>query len=140
MEAIYLSLSYLKSLQISISLTICFWIGIEGVQHFVMLVHLFLKLISVGSDWAREILPSDFAVWVLQGLVLSLLLFNICMRLLDKLICHHGMKYHQNPDYIQKYISVSSKLSKAMDILSWCLEAVRVWRGNNRFALIPDWL
>ena len=80
---------------------------------------------------------------VLQGLVLSPLLFNIYMKPLGEIIHHHRMRYHQYADDIQLYITIPGKVSDTVTALSQCLGAVGVWMGNNRFQLNPgktEWL
>lgn len=44
---------------------------------------------------------------------------------------------------ISNYVSTSGQLSDTVNILTWCLEAVRVWIGNNKLQLNPsktEWL
>lgn len=64
---------------------------------------------------------------VLQDLVLSPLLFNIYMKLLGEIIHPPGVRYHQcDGDDAQLYPSACRETSHAVDVVSWCLEVVRV--------------
>lgn len=65
----------------------------------------------------------------------SPLLFIIYMKLLYEITHHYGMKYHQYGHDSQLYISVAGDVSDAVDILSWCLEVMVAWMGNNRLQL-----
>lgn len=69
------------------------------------------------------------------SLVLTPLLFNIYMKLLGKIIRYHGTRYHQYANDTQLYIAVLGEMSDAVGTLLWCLEAVEVSVGNNRFQL-----
>lgn len=71
------------------------------------------------------------------GLVLSPLLFNIYMRLLGEIIRHRRVRYYQCTDDTQMYIFVPGKLSTVVAVLSWFLEAVRVWMGNKKVQMNP---
>lgn len=86
--------------------------------------------VVIGEERSHPLLSR-----VPNGLVLSPLLFNLYMRLLGKLICHLGVKYHQCANHTQLYICAPGKLSDAVEVLSWCLEAVRVWMWSNRLQL-----
>lgn len=50
----------------------------------------------------------------------------------------HRMSYHHYADDAQLYSSVLGEMSDAVEVLSWCLEAVEGWMGNNRLQLNPD--
>lgn len=60
---------------------------------------------------------------------------NIYRKLLCELICHHGVRCHQYPEDSQLFISASGKLRVCVHILSRCLEAMRIWIGENRLQL-----
>lgn len=70
--------------------------------------------------------PQPLFCGVLQDLVLSPVLFNSYMKLLDEIIRHREMKYHQCADSIDLYISIPGEVRDAVDILSRFLETVKV--------------
>lgn len=88
-------------------------------------------VINSSDDWVKSH-PWPLLCGVLQGLILSPLLFN--MRPLDELNCHYGVRYHQYVYDTQFYMSTTGKLSNTMKVL-WCLKVVRVWMGNNRLQI-----
>lgn len=57
----------------------------------------------------------------------------IYMRLLGELICCHRVEYHRYVDDTQLCISVPDELSSAVNVVSQCLEAMRIWMGNKGF-------
>lgn len=59
-----------------------------------------------------------------QGSVLFLLPFNIYMKPPGEFIDHHRMSYHRYADEAPLYISVLGEVSDAVEVLSWCLEAL----------------
>lgn len=66
-----------------------------------------------------------------QSSVLSPFLFNFYMKPLGKIICYNGMKYLQCTDDTQVYIFIPGDTSDAVAVVSWCLEAVGGWMGDN---------
>lgn len=104
-----------------------FWRG--GERNIVLDFFLSPRSVPVGVDWGWEV-PS-------QGSVLSPLLFNIYIKPLLKSSIIMGWDI-SSTDNTQLYISAPGKLSDTIDILSWCLEAVEIWMGNNRFWLNPE--
>lgn len=56
----------------------------------------------------------------------------IYRKTLDKLMCHHGMRYHHYIDDTQLYISGPGKLRNSVDVISWCLGVPEVWMRHKR--------
>lgn len=95
-------------------------------------------LVLIGSERSG---PHTRLCRIPQILVLSLLMFNIYMKPLDKIIRHHGLRYQQYADDAQLY--VSAQLSDAVTYLSHCLESIKGWLGSNRLKLnhgMMEWL
>ncbi|XP_058042561.1 retinoic acid-induced protein 2 isoform X2 [Ahaetulla prasina] len=65
------------------------------------------------------------------------------MKPLGEVISGFGVSYHLYADDTQLYFSTPNHPNKAVEVLSRCLEAVRVWMGRNRLKLNPsktEWL
>lgn len=96
---------------------------------------------SMGGEWSASCLPSyhqqPLLCGILQGSVLTSLLFNIYVKLLDENVHHHGARcLRMRCNY------TSDELSNAVDILSQYLEVVGFQMESNRVQLSPgktDW-
>ena len=75
---------------------------------------------------------------VLQGSVLSPMLFNIYMKPLGAVIWSFGVHCHQYADDTQLYFSFSSSSGEAVDVLNPCLAATMDWMRANKLKLNPD--
>jgi len=76
---------------------------------------------------------------VLQGSVLSPLLFTAYMSAVGKLIESYGLSYHQFTDDTQLLVSMdSTNATPAIDRLAHCSAAVRLWFLQNGLQLNAD--
>ena len=82
--------------------------------------------------------PWSLNCGVLQGLIISPMLFNIYMRPLGGVIRGCGASCHQYTDDTQLYISFSPTTLDAVPSLQHCLEAVLQWVQKNGLRLNPD--
>lgn len=89
--------------------------GIAGEQHCIVLV-LPLRPVPVDVD-SCESSRLQLLLCRLQGLVLSLLLFDFYLKLLDEVIHCPEVKYHQYAIDVQLYISTSGKLNNGVSVL-----------------------
>ncbi|XP_053169630.1 uncharacterized protein LOC128353010 [Hemicordylus capensis] len=82
--------------------------------------------------------PWPLACGVLQGSVLSPMLFNIYMKPLGEVIRGFGLSCQQYADHTQLYLSLSPDPREAVDVLNRGLEAVMGWMWANKLKLNPD--
>ncbi|KAF7242353.1 putative RNA-directed DNA polymerase from transposon BS [Varanus komodoensis] len=82
--------------------------------------------------------PWQICHGVLQGSILSPLLFNSYMKLLGKVIRRCGLRNHQYADDTQLYLSFSTNPGEAVAVLNRCLAEVMGWMRANKLKLNPD--
>ncbi|KAF7246934.1 Transmembrane protease serine 12 [Varanus komodoensis] len=100
---------------------------------------------SYLNDRFQKVVLGDYgsAPWqlchgVLQGSILSTLLFNIYMKLLGEVIRRCGLRNHQYADDTQLYLSFSTNPGEAVAVLNRCLAEVMGWMRANKLKLNPD--
>ncbi|KAF7252275.1 Succinate dehydrogenase assembly factor 3, mitochondrial [Varanus komodoensis] len=82
--------------------------------------------------------PWQLCHGVLQGSILSPLLFNVYMKLLGEVIRRCGLRNHQYADDTQLYLSFSTNQGEAAAVLNRCLAEVMGWMRANKLKLSPD--
>lgn len=106
---------------------------LRGGQHSDVLIHSFFwdwfQLVMNGKDKSRLLYARGC-----QRIWCSPLLFNICFRLLDELICCHRVWYHWYADDIQLYACTPGKLTEIKITSQW-LEAVKIWMGYKQLQM-----
>uniref|UniRef100_A0A8D2L5S4 Reverse transcriptase domain-containing protein n=1 Tax=Varanus komodoensis TaxID=61221 RepID=A0A8D2L5S4_VARKO len=81
--------------------------------------------------------PWQLCHGILQGSILSPLLFNIYMKLLGEVIRRCGLRNHQYADDTQLYLSFSTNPGEAVAVLNRCLAEVMGWMRANKLKLSP---
>lgn len=90
-----------------------------------------------------ESLLSTPTVWGAVGFIALSIPIYIYRKPVDKLIQHHGVKYHHFPDDTQLYISAADKVRNSVDVISWCLGVIGVWIRHKILQWNPakiEWL
>uniref|UniRef100_A0A803TBP9 Reverse transcriptase domain-containing protein n=1 Tax=Anolis carolinensis TaxID=28377 RepID=A0A803TBP9_ANOCA len=93
------------------------------------------QMVSLGDTCS---VPQPLTCGVLQGSVLSPMLFNICMILLGEIIQSFGVQCHLYADDVQLCHSFPPVTKEAVQVLNWCLATVSDWMRANRLKLNSD--
>ena len=100
-----------------------------------MVLVLPLRLVPDGDAWGQLLRKKELLCGIPQGAILSLMLFNIYMKLLGDIIWRHGAGCYQYADDTQIYFSMPPTTVSAKDSVSplnECLEALMGWMRKNK--------
>ncbi|KAF7238180.1 Complement C1q-like protein 3 [Varanus komodoensis] len=95
-----------------------------------------LGMMVVLGDFGSA--PWQFCHEVLQGSILSPMLFNIYMKPLGEVIRRFELRSHQYAGDTQLYLSFTSAPGEAVAVLNQCLAEVMGWMRANKLSLNPD--